>query len=80
MAPGEGSSDEGGELSSGSSGGESPDASPNVRNRIDPSVDGVWLRHRLPPDRSGMPRMSTVVLVVAFFAVLALYLVLGHGR
>ncbi|MBF6297037.1 hypothetical protein IU459_05705 [Nocardia amamiensis] len=79
MAPGEGSSDEGGELSSGSSGGESPDASPNVRNRIDPSVDGVWLRHR-PPGRSGMPRTSTVVMLVAFFAVLALYIVLGNGR
>lgn len=80
MAPGEGSSDEGGDLSSGSSGGESPDASPNVHNRIDPSVDGVWLRHRPPPGRPGMPRTSTVMLLVAFFAVLALYIVLGNGR
>ncbi|WP_040781291.1 hypothetical protein [Nocardia pneumoniae] len=80
MAPDEGSSDEVGDLSSGSSGGDSPDAPPNVRNRIDPAVDGVWLRHRPPPDRPGIPRMSTVVLLVAFVAVLALYIVLGHGH
>ncbi|WP_330229047.1 hypothetical protein OHA40_23515 [Nocardia sp. NBC_00508] len=80
MAPGEGSSDEGADVSSGSSGGETPDAPTNARNSLDPSVDGVWLRRRRPPDRPGVPRISTVVLLVAFFGILALYIALGHGR
>ncbi|MGQ4599137.1 hypothetical protein [Nocardia sp. R6R-6] len=80
MAPDEGSSDDGGDLSAVLSGGETPDAAPTVRNRIDPAVEGVWLRRRPPSDRPGVPRMSTVVLLVAFFAVLVLYLVLGRAH
>ncbi|MGK8509719.1 hypothetical protein ACRS5S_17285 [Nocardia asiatica] len=76
MAPGEGSSDAGEEISSGSSGGEAPDAPPPVRSSSDPSVENVWLRRRPPPARPGAPRMSTVILLVAFLAVLALYIVL----
>ncbi|WP_174186416.1 hypothetical protein [Nocardia barduliensis] len=79
MAPGEGSSDAGEDVSSGSSGGETPDAPPYVRGRSDPSVENVWLRRRPPPERPGAPRMSTVILVVAFLAVLALYIMLHQS-
>ncbi|WP_327109689.1 hypothetical protein OHB12_17570 [Nocardia sp. NBC_01730] len=57
------------------------DAPPYVPSRSDPSVEGVWLRHGaapLPHSRGG-PRLSTVVLVGAFVAVLALYIVLHQG-
>ncbi|WP_063024158.1 hypothetical protein [Nocardia niwae] len=79
MAPGEGSSDAGDDVSIGSAGGETPDAPPYVRSRNDPAVENVWLRPSPPPPRRGVPRMSTVALVVAFLAVLALYLVLHQG-
>ncbi|UAK35188.1 hypothetical protein K8O92_16010 [Nocardia asteroides] len=79
MAPGEGSSDADDEVSTGSIGGEAPDAPPYVRGRTDPSVESVWLRRRPAPHRSGVPRMSTVALLVAFLAVLVLYIVLRQG-
>lgn len=39
----------------------------------------MWLRRSPPPQRPGVPRMSTVALLVAFLAVLALYVVLHQG-
>ncbi|WP_280345330.1 hypothetical protein [Nocardia abscessus] len=79
MAPGEGSSDEREDVSSGSAGGEAADAPPHVQGRSDPSVENVWLRRRPPPERPGAPRMSTVALLIVFLAVLALYIVLHQG-
>ncbi|KIA63832.1 hypothetical protein [Nocardia vulneris] len=51
---------------------EAPDAPPIVGRGIDPSVEGVWLRHRLPP-RPGRPRISTVLLVLAFIALFTVW-------
>ncbi|WP_157172850.1 hypothetical protein [Nocardia exalbida] len=79
MAPDEGSSDTGDDISTGSMGGEAPDAPPYVRSRTDPAVENVWLRRRPPPPRPGLPRMSTVALLAAFLAVLTLYVVLHQG-
>ncbi|WP_039800055.1 hypothetical protein [Nocardia araoensis] len=79
MAPGDGSSDAGDDLSIGSVGGEAPDVPPQVRSRTDPAVENVWLRRSPPPGRPGVPRMSTVALLLAFLAVLALYVVLHQG-
>ncbi|WP_147132543.1 hypothetical protein [Nocardia ninae] len=76
MATGDGPDD--GEASGSSPGSEAPDAPPNVRRETDPSVESVWLRHRLPP-RPGRPRVSTVLLVVAFISLLALWVVLRPG-
>ncbi|WP_195042104.1 hypothetical protein [Nocardia beijingensis] len=60
-------------------GGETPDTPPYVRSRTDPAVENVWLRRSPPPQRPGVPRVSTVALLVAFLAVLALYLVVHQG-
>ncbi|MFR9751318.1 hypothetical protein ACL02S_09800 [Nocardia sp. 004] len=75
MAPDEGSSDEGDDLSENETGGDAPDAPTQVRGRPDPVVESMWLRRRRP-SRRGVPRVSTIVLLVAFCAVLALYIVL----
>ncbi|MGK8523716.1 hypothetical protein ACRS6B_20215 [Nocardia asteroides] len=79
MAPGEDSGEAGDNASSGSAGGETPDAPPHARGRADPSVETVWLRRSPAPDRPGWPRISTVALLVAFIAIFALYLVLNRG-
>ncbi|MEU4344866.1 hypothetical protein AB0H00_26995 [Nocardia sp. NPDC023852] len=81
MAPGDGPSDDGAEISTGSPGGEPADAPPYVRSRTDPSVEGGWLAHMTatPPHRHGGPRLSTVFLAAAFVAVLVLYIVLRQS-
>ncbi|WP_345499865.1 hypothetical protein [Nocardia callitridis] len=60
---------------------EAPDAPPVVSRGIDPTVDEMWLApHSAPTRRFGVPRLSTVLLVVAFVALLVLYAFLGPGR
>ncbi|MFI6168920.1 hypothetical protein ACIBCN_19215 [Nocardia sp. NPDC051052] len=77
MATGDGP-DDGGDTSGDSPSSEVPDAPPNTRRGIDPTVEGVWLRHR-PPPRPGRPRFSTVLLVAAFIALLTLWVTLRPG-
>ncbi|WP_330249828.1 hypothetical protein OG874_26425 [Nocardia sp. NBC_00565] len=57
------------------------DAPPYRRSPHDPAVDSGWLRHRPPPPPRprGVPRMTTVLLVAAFIAVLVLYLAVRPG-
>ncbi|MGQ4614439.1 hypothetical protein [Nocardia sp. R7R-8] len=79
MAPGDGSSDTGDDLSIISVGGEAPDVPLYVRSRTDPAVENVWLRRSPRPGRPGIPRMSTVALLAVFLAVLTLYVMLHQG-
>lgn len=53
---------------------------PPPRSRVwDPAVDSVWLGRRRPVRPLGRPRLSTVLMVAAFAALLVLYLVVGPG-
>ncbi|WP_327150074.1 hypothetical protein [Nocardia sp. NBC_01329] len=58
--------------------GEPADGPPRTRN-TDPAVESSWLDRRILPTGSGRPRLSTVLLVIAFAGVFVLYLVLQPG-
>ncbi|MFI1463529.1 hypothetical protein [Nocardia carnea] len=79
MASGDGSE----ESVEGSSGGPGPPAEPvDAPYRspgTDPAVDHGWLNRRSRPRGTHLPRLSTVLLVTAFSAVLILYLLLQPG-
>ena len=79
MASGDGSE----ESIEGDSGGPGPPAepvdAPNRHPSTDPVVDHGWLNHRSRPRGTHLPRLSTVLLVSAFAAVLLLYLLLQPG-
>ncbi|WP_280436914.1 hypothetical protein [Nocardia carnea] len=79
MASGDGSEDSIG----GDSGGPGPPAEPvDAPYRslgADPVVDRGWLNRRSRPRGTHLPRLSTVLLVTAFAAVLILYLLLQPG-
>ncbi|MBF6215117.1 hypothetical protein IU433_29820 [Nocardia puris] len=49
------------------------------RGRLDPAVDSVWLGRRRTPAHLGRPRLSTVLLVTVFIALLSLYVALRPG-
>ncbi|MEV0359463.1 hypothetical protein AB0H71_25755 [Nocardia sp. NPDC050697] len=62
------------EIAGAAGGGE--DAGPRTPRTHDP-VETVWLgTRRPPPPRVGRPRLSTVLLVLAFAALLTLYIML----
>ncbi|WP_225724788.1 MULTISPECIES: hypothetical protein [unclassified Nocardia] len=46
---------------------------------VDPTVDSVWLGRRSPARHPGWPRLSTVLLVAAFIAVLVIYFIVQPG-
>lgn len=74
MASGDGSDDPiGGD--EGGSPGESADGPPRSRS-TDPAVESNWLDRRPRLHPTGRPRLSTVLLALAFAAVLVLYLIL----
>lgn len=79
MASGDGSE----ESVEGSSGGPGPPAEPADAPHRSPSTDPVvehgWLARRARPRGTHLPRLSTVLLVTAFSAVLILYLLLPPG-
>lgn len=56
--------------------GEAPAPSGAATRRGDPAVEITWLGRRLPRRRGHLPRLSTVLLLGAFIAVLVLYLML----
>lgn len=76
MASGDGSEEDIGD----DSGGPGPPADvvePSHRTRrTDPAVDHGWLGRRNRPRPTHRPRLSTALLILAFSAVLALYLLL----
>lgn len=76
MDSGDGSG--GAELDAGGNaqGGETPRPSGAAPRRGDPAVEITWLDRRLPRRRGHLPRLSTVLLLGAFIAVLVLYLML----
>ncbi|NUP27153.1 MAG: hypothetical protein HOQ36_13500 [Nocardia sp.] len=77
MVSGDGSDDtiggDGGDTSGGSA-----DGPPRTRS-TDPAVEGSWLDRRVLPTGTGRPRLSTVLLVIAFVGVFVLYLILQPG-
>ncbi|NKY55252.1 hypothetical protein [Nocardia flavorosea] len=79
MASGDGSE----ESVEGSSGGAGPPAepvdAPHRSRSTDPVVDHSWLNRRSRARGTHLPRLSTVLLVTAFSAVLILYLLLQPG-
>ncbi|WP_280416910.1 hypothetical protein [Nocardia carnea] len=79
MASGDGSE----ESIEGSSGGSGPPAepvdAPHRNPGTDPAVDHSWLNRHSRPRGTHLPRLSTVLLVAAFSAVLILYLLLQPG-
>lgn len=77
MASGDGPAGDGPDLD-GSPSTDPGDAPPYRRGTHDPAVDSVWLRRR-PPRPRGMPRITTVLLVAGFIAVLVLYLSVRPG-
>ncbi|MGW5385043.1 hypothetical protein [Nocardia sp. NPDC003963] len=58
--------------------GEPADGPPRARS-TDPAVENSWLDRRPRPTGTGRPRLSTVLLVIAFAAVFVLYLILQPG-
>lgn len=77
MVSGDGSDDTiGGD--GGGSPGEPADGPPRGRS-ADPAVESSWLDRRFRPHPAGRPRISTVLLVLAFAAVLVAYLILQPG-
>lgn len=77
MVSGDGSDDTiGGD--EGGPAGEAADGPPRRRS-VDPAVEGGWLDRRPRPHPTGRPRLSTVLLVLAFVGVLVLYLILQPG-
>ncbi|MGA6206340.1 hypothetical protein [Nocardia testacea] len=77
MVSGDGSDDTiGGD--GGGSPGEAADGAPRGRS-ADPVVESGWLDRRARPHPTGRPRLSTALLVIAFVAVLVLYLFLKPG-
>ncbi|MET8799155.1 hypothetical protein ABZV91_22440 [Nocardia sp. NPDC004568] len=77
MVSGDGSDDTiGGD--GGGSPGEAADG-PQRGRSADPAVESSWLDRRARPHPTGRPRLSTVLLVIAFVAVLVLYLILQPG-
>ncbi|MFI6315264.1 hypothetical protein ACIBEK_34575 [Nocardia fusca] len=77
MASGDGSDDT---ISGdgGGSPGEPADGPPRSRT-ADPAVESSWLDRRFRAYPAGRPRISTVLLVLAFATVLVLYLILQPG-
>ncbi|WP_405177838.1 hypothetical protein OG225_26815 [Nocardia sp. NBC_01377] len=73
MGSGDDSSDDSG-VSGGSPPADTPGGPPG-RHAFDPSVESVWLG-RTRPQRLGRPRLSTLLLIVAFVALFAMYLTL----
>ncbi|MFI6366048.1 hypothetical protein ACIBG0_25210 [Nocardia sp. NPDC050630] len=80
MHSGDGPTDDGPDLG-GSPSTDPGDPPPHRRGTHDPAVESVWLRRTppLPPRPRGIPRMTTVLLVAAFIAVLLLYLAVRPG-
>ncbi|MEV3965127.1 hypothetical protein AB0M34_30285 [Nocardia sp. NPDC050193] len=77
MVSGDGSDDTIGGDEGGPSG--EPADRPPRRRSVDPAVESGWLDRRPRPHPTGMPRLSTVLLVLAFAGVLVLYLILQPG-
>ncbi|MEU4315166.1 hypothetical protein [Nocardia sp. NPDC024068] len=75
MPPGDDSDQATGSEIGGPTAGEPADAAPARGPHIDPAVEIGWLGRRIPRPRR-RPRPTTVLLVVAFTAVLVLYLIL----
>ncbi|MEV0297788.1 hypothetical protein [Nocardia sp. NPDC050710] len=75
MASGDGS-DDGSNVSGGSPTSEPGDVPPPGRHIYDPGAESVWLGRR-HPQHLGRPRISTILLIIAFVALFALYIVLG---
>ncbi|MGV9820776.1 hypothetical protein [Nocardia xishanensis] len=77
MAPGddppEGSSD----MSGGSPPPDTPALAPH--GPMDPAVESVWLGRRRTPVHLGRPRVSTLLMLAAFIAVLVIYIALRPG-
>ncbi|MGY4102727.1 hypothetical protein ACW2Q0_24680 [Nocardia sp. R16R-3T] len=79
MHSGDGPTDDGPDLG-GPPSTDPGDPLPYRRGTHDPAVESVWLRRRpSPPLRRGVPRITTVLLVAAFIAVLMLYLMVRPG-
>lgn len=76
METGDGSGGEEVDAGGGAQGGEVPRPSGATARRGDPAVEITWLGRRLPRRRGPLPRLSTLLLLGAFIAVLVLYLML----
>lgn len=46
---------------------------------MDPVVESVWLGRRRTPVHLGRPRVSTLLMLAAFVAVLVIYIALRTG-
>lgn len=76
MVSGDGSGqEEAGGAGGSAPGGEAPAPPGATARRGEPAVELRWLGRRLPrPRRGPLPRLSTLLLLAAFIAVLVLYL------
>jgi hypothetical protein len=79
MASGDGSEESISGDGSGPGAPAEPLDAPHRTHITDPAVDSTWLERRTRPRGSHRPRLSTVLLVTAFVAVLTLYLLLQPG-
>ncbi|WP_067840603.1 hypothetical protein [Nocardia lijiangensis] len=77
MAPGDGPPEGGSETSGGSPPPDAPALAPH--GPTDPAVESVWLGRRRTPVHLGRPRLSTLLMLAAFVAVLVLYIALRPG-
>ncbi|MCP2289884.1 hypothetical protein ACFYT3_20735 [Nocardia amikacinitolerans] len=77
MAPGDGPPEGGPETSGGSPPPDTPALAPH--GPMNDAVESVWLGRRRTPVHLGRPRLSTLLMLAAFVAVLVLYIALRPG-